>query len=545
MEKVFSFNEPAFEITKSYRDTSGQMFLEGQASTIGIDETGERMSPEVIAKMAARLVGKPLRDEHEKGWYDKLGEIVKADVIKDKDGKPALWIKAKLHDWNSKARDLFNLLKNTTEKMGLSVAGHINPGGIVKQFVESVGKYIPTYVDVDPTEVSVTDHPANLDTFAYAVAKSMNIDESSKEEITKVIPVNTDTDGKGVNNMNKEKLTSKAVSSDVATFIKDWNPAMSAEMGGELKKVEKATEDKVVEKTDVVKTEEKQVEKKEEAKKEEVKTEAEKAKVEETKTEAEKKADDKTETEKKVETKAEKAKEDTSSSLDGILKDLAETLSSLKTGLSSADEEKKKTEKKAVETKTDEDEVDKACKSIEEALKTLKSLGKTKKADDSQSSSTVTETEKAEKKEEKKMEQGSDFTTEKKLNEVSDTLAKVQKALLDLNEKVEKIPNMRKGKAMVVEKNLGGQEEDVEVKKSTEDFKDPFVAGRKTDMYKKMMADPEVTFQDMQKYLNAGIIPAKYNKLDAKDEMKKKLLEDKNVSFQEAHRALNLEASKK
>jgi len=335
MEKVFSFREAAFEITKSYRDTSGQMFLEGQASTIGIDETGERMSPEVIAKMAARLVGKPLRDEHEKGWYDKLGEIVKADVIKDKDGKPALWIKAKLHDWNSKARDLFNLLKNTTEKMGLSVAGHINPGGIVKQFVESVGKYIPTYVDVDPTEVSVTDHPANLDTFAYAVAKSMKIEESSQEEINKVIPVITDTNREGVNTMNKEKLTSKTVSSDVANFVKDWNPAMSTEMSGELKKVEKATEDKVVEKkTEVVKAEEKKTE---EEVKTEVKTEAKKADVEtETKTEAKK-----AEVETKTETDAEKAKEDTSS-LDGILKDLAETLSSLKTGLSSADEKNRK-----------------------------------------------------------------------------------------------------------------------------------------------------------------------------------------------------------
>jgi hypothetical protein len=52
------FDAPAFAITKSYRDADGQMFIEGVASTVDIDLTGERMSPEVIAKMAARLVGK-------------------------------------------------------------------------------------------------------------------------------------------------------------------------------------------------------------------------------------------------------------------------------------------------------------------------------------------------------------------------------------------------------------------------------------------------------------------------------------------------------
>lgn len=201
MNKAFTFDAPAFEITKSYRDTNGQMFVEGIASTTDIDLTGERMSPEVIAKMAARLVGKPLRDEHQKGWYDKMGEIIQADVV-DNLGQPALWIKAKLFDWNTKSRDLFNMLKGEGVKMGLSVAGKINKGGLVKELVESMGKYIPTYRDVEPTEVSITDHPANLGTWAAAVAKSLNLDQYDPDEfVGKMQKAGED----GVKNASDEK----------------------------------------------------------------------------------------------------------------------------------------------------------------------------------------------------------------------------------------------------------------------------------------------------------------------------------------------------
>lgn len=170
---------------------NGVMFIEGQASTVDVDETGERMSEEAIAKMAARLVGKPLRSEHGKGWDDKLGEIVLADVIKDQNGNPCLWIKAKLHDWSSKAKDLFKLL-NSGAEMGLSVAGAVRPGGIVKEFIQKLGKFIPTYKDIEPTEVSITDHPANLNTFANAVSKSLfaqeaEIEKSGLEAVDRVL----------------------------------------------------------------------------------------------------------------------------------------------------------------------------------------------------------------------------------------------------------------------------------------------------------------------------------------------------------------------
>ena len=176
----FNFNAPLFTVTKSYQNDDGQRFIEGIASTTNLDLTDERMSPEVIAKMAARLIGKPLRSEHGKGWDDRLGEIIKADVVDDEKGNPALWIKARLFDWSTKAKDLFNMLMGG-EKIGLSVAGTVLPGGIVKEFVQKLGKWVNTYKDVNPAEVSITDHPANIDTFALAVSKSLKDYEDDPE----------------------------------------------------------------------------------------------------------------------------------------------------------------------------------------------------------------------------------------------------------------------------------------------------------------------------------------------------------------------------
>lgn len=175
-KQLYEFNEGLFEITKSYSDDNGQRFIEGQAATTDVDLTKEQMSPEVIAKMAAGLINKPLRSEHGKDWDDELGKIIDAKVIDDENGHPALWIKAKLHDWSTKALDLYKLLESGVKKMGLSVAGKIKPGGLVDEFAENLGTWIPTYKDVEPTEVSVTDHPANINTFAFAVTKSLNLE---------------------------------------------------------------------------------------------------------------------------------------------------------------------------------------------------------------------------------------------------------------------------------------------------------------------------------------------------------------------------------
>ena len=445
----FLFDAPAFEIIKSYRDDNGQMFVEGVASTTSIDETGERMSTEAIAKMAARLIGKYLRSEHGRGWDDKLGEIVKADVKQDDNNRPALWIKARLYDWSSKAKDLFNLLTDGA-KMGLSVAGRIKPGGIVKQFVEAVGKYVPTYIDVEPTEVSVTDHPANLDTWALAVSKSL--DETSGEE---------------VNNVDKGKLVSKTVNKDVADLIKQFNPSADVEI------------------KEIKKTEEPIVEKKDDVKKEEPSSSSTTTPPTSTETKVEEKAapastepSSTTTTptsDGKTATKAEEQK------LDDILKELTNTLSSLKSSLGPS------TDSSTDTTDSDESGVMEALKLCMDKMKSYMGTKKTKKAEPTSPSSDTTTP---------------PSSTSTDVGKVLESVEELKTFVKTLEDKVNSLPNMRKGYARIIEKNLG---EDEEAKKTDE---------KSEEMLKKLKDDPEVTMAEYHKYRNFGILPAKYREVN-------------------------------
>lgn len=495
--KDFTFSAPLFTFVKSYRDENGQMYVEGLASTVSIDQTGERMSAEAIAKMAARLVGKPLRSEHGKGWDDKLGEIIKADVLPDKNNRPSLWIKARLFDWSSKAKDLFKLLMSGAE-MGLSVAGKINPGGIVKQFVESIGKYIPTYVDVDPTEVSVTDHPANLDAFCVAVTKSLHDqqgfdksedddklvlpalryfnqpnsreeqgynksvwDEIGKKladrvckltgetyeydpESEKVVKLSTQKSGKEVKHMNS--LSSSKINPEVANFIKGFAP-----------------KDPVVEKVEKVEKVE-EVKKAEEPKTPEVEKTAEKKETVE-------KTDTETSTAEKSET--EKAAESSTTELSSALTDLKRALSKVESSMASMDE-------KAMDSVSTEYE---ACKAIVESLG--QHIAKKKPTSSAQSSAQVSTPE---------------STTTQKSEEKSE-LAEVMKSIAEMKERMDAIeksaqPSQRKGIARVVEKTITTDAE--EAPKHTE---------HKDEMVSKIIAHPKTTFADVHKYRTLGIVP--------------------------------------
>lgn len=560
MDKI-SFNEPAFEITKSYRDTDGQMFVEGIASTTSIDATGERMSTEAIAKMAARLVGKPLRSEHGKGWDDKLGEIVKADIIQDKSNRPALWIKARLFDWSSKARDLFSLLTDGVTKMGLSVAGVIKPGGIIKEFSDAIGKFVPTYHDVEPTEVSVTDHPANLDTWAVAVAKSLNLDtveEYNKERYenvdsedfldpenrkypinsTRLMPalryfnhdgqrtagdygedqwatmgrklaarLNKETDGKyqynassekvervdettqksgeEVNNVDKSKLASKEVNKDVADFVKQFKPDSDVK--------ERVVEKKATEKTEEVK------------------------KTQETKEVKKDSTETGTSEDASSETSAELSMDSTSTSSDGetmgkdhdeikqLLSELGSSLSAIKDAMSSTTTDG---EGGSDEETDASDLMSTLSMCMDKMNKFMGKYGKAVKhpADGTQTSTPVTTT--------NKPVPGSDAADSKrgttpssesvsKTKEEDDKVARLEKVIKALSDKVDAIPNSRKGVAIAVEKNLGNDE----TKKETGDG----------ELEKKLKADPEISMAEFHKWRNFGILPEKYKDYGKKE----------------------------
>lgn len=476
----FEFNAPAFTVIKSYQDDNGQRFIEGIASTTNLDLTDERMSGEVIAKMAARLVGKPLRSEHGKGWDDRLGEIIRADVVDDDNGNPALWIKAKLFDWSSKAKDLFNMLKGG-EKIGLSVAGTVNPGGIVKEFVQKLGKWINIYKDVVPAEVSITDHPANLDTFALAVSKSFNDDPDIKNLKIK------DT------KMNK-KLSSKKVSKEVAELIKANNgDAEGLEIQKDVKAdvvVETPKVETVVEtpKTEVVETPKTEV--------------VETPKVEEVKV---------PET---VETPKVEDVKKSSSDISSILDDIKSSLSKLKDSTSSSSSSSSDSDSSSSDStpssmgslSSDSSKSSDSSTSGSGGSSPTTTTSSDSKSSDSSSSDSKggndpiatlkavlamlegTKKSAPEKVEEVKK---SDDEVAKKLQEVLAMVNEMKKSQEELSKKVDAIPNVKK--SFAINKTF-----EPEVQKKVEVLAD------------KIEKDPEITLGEFHKFKEFGIVPKKY-----------------------------------
>jgi len=144
-------------------EEGGDMYVEGIATTPNIDLENEAMSPEAIEQMMKAINDGsiPLVDEHGKGWADKLGTIVKATL----DDRHQLYIRAKLDPINPKSKQLYQYLKNGAQ-LGLSVAGRVKNS--IMDVVDSIGKQVKTYTDVILTEVSVTQRPANFDTWLVA-----------------------------------------------------------------------------------------------------------------------------------------------------------------------------------------------------------------------------------------------------------------------------------------------------------------------------------------------------------------------------------------
>lgn len=140
-----------------------KMYIEGIASTTNVDHDHERMSKDAMAAMMEDINerGVPLMSEHQKTWDGKLGEVVKGWM----DERGQLHIKAKLDKDSSRATDLYKALKKGLQ-VGLSVAGIVKRSA--QEYVESLGKKVKTFYDVDLKEISVTNRPSNFDTWLVA-----------------------------------------------------------------------------------------------------------------------------------------------------------------------------------------------------------------------------------------------------------------------------------------------------------------------------------------------------------------------------------------
>ncbi len=159
----FSFS---FLIEKAIPVDGEDMVIQGIASTTNIDHDKERMSEHSLKSMAniINTDSVPLRLEHQKEDAAIIGKVFSATL----DERNQLWIKARLDKSHPAASLLYKSLKEGV-KLGLSVGGRVKRA--IKELSESTGQMVKTFYDVTLDEVSVTQRPANYD--SWLVRKSI------------------------------------------------------------------------------------------------------------------------------------------------------------------------------------------------------------------------------------------------------------------------------------------------------------------------------------------------------------------------------------
>lgn len=172
--------EYTFPIEKSEERPDG-VYITGLATGPEIDEEGERIAPEAIAKFARQIeemanFGLPLtyRDAHIKdGVLTELGEVTKA------------WLTPEFHlgvevrldvEDNPAALSLWKKIQKG-KQYGMSVAGEVHD--FADEFVSDVGRIVRTYKDVVLTEISNTTRPAWTPSFGTVLSKAIKDAESS------------------------------------------------------------------------------------------------------------------------------------------------------------------------------------------------------------------------------------------------------------------------------------------------------------------------------------------------------------------------------
>jgi hypothetical protein len=155
-----------FYIEKAMPIIEKEMEIMGVASTVNTDHDNERMAKEALISMANVINkdGVPLRMEHMKTDDAIVGRVYEAEV----DERNQLRIKARLDSKHPVASIMYDSIKKGM-KMGFSVGGRVK--NAVKEFSEATGKMVKTFYDVVLDEVSLTQRPANYD--SWLISKSI------------------------------------------------------------------------------------------------------------------------------------------------------------------------------------------------------------------------------------------------------------------------------------------------------------------------------------------------------------------------------------
>lgn len=151
------------DLVKAEKTAEGY-FIEGVASTTGVDKQNEVMSDAAIKSMVETTELIPIVTSHNAEASDCIGEVVKHSI--DSEGRYV--IKARLEESDPQAMKMFNLI-NKGHKIGFSV------GGRVLSSKPSFNKSIKRVIDkVELNHIMLTRRPVNPETFATALTKALD-----------------------------------------------------------------------------------------------------------------------------------------------------------------------------------------------------------------------------------------------------------------------------------------------------------------------------------------------------------------------------------
>lgn len=155
------------EFLKAVKTDEG-LFLEGVASTSGVDRQYETMSKAALDQFAATPGLIPIVTSHNAEAADVIGEVV--DHKLDVNGN--YFIKARLEDSDPTAVRMWNLI-NKGHKLGFSV------GGRVLSYKPSFNKAVRRIIDaVSLDHIMLTRRPVQPQSYAHALTKAMTMEDT-------------------------------------------------------------------------------------------------------------------------------------------------------------------------------------------------------------------------------------------------------------------------------------------------------------------------------------------------------------------------------
>ena len=176
--------------------TSDGLFIEGVASTTGVDKQNESMSVAALNSMVACKSLIPLVTSHQAEARDTIGEVVSHSI----DDQGRYVIKARLEESDHEAIKMFNLI-NKGHKMGFSV------GGRILSSKPSLNKAVKRVIDaVELDHIMLTRRPVNADTYASAFKKALDNMNEDIEKAGAKHSADTVTALKGIHDAGSDEI---------------------------------------------------------------------------------------------------------------------------------------------------------------------------------------------------------------------------------------------------------------------------------------------------------------------------------------------------